>query len=28
VDAVGPGGRSSWTIEELLPAAFGKEQLT
>lgn len=28
VDAVGPASRSSWTIEELLPAAFGKEQLT
>lgn len=28
VDAVGPRGRASWTIEELLPAAFGPEQLS
>lgn len=27
VDAVGPSGSASWTIGELLPAAFGKEQL-
>jgi cytidine deaminase len=28
VDGVGPSGRVHWTIAELLPAAFGKEQLT
>jgi cytidine deaminase len=28
VDAVGPSGSVSWTIAELLPAAFGREQLT
>ena len=27
VDAVGPAGAVTWTIAELLPAAFGKEQL-
>ena len=27
VDGVGPGGAVHWTIGELLPAAFGKEQL-
>ena len=27
VDGVGPAGRVSWTMAELLPAAFGKEQL-
>jgi cytidine deaminase len=28
IDGVGPGGTVSWTIAQLLPAAFGKEQLT
>jgi cytidine deaminase len=27
VDGVGPSGTVTWTIAELLPAAFGKEQL-
>ena len=27
VDAVSPAGSLTWTIAELLPAAFGKEQL-
>jgi len=27
VDAVGPAGAVTWTIAELLPAAFGKEQV-
>jgi cytidine deaminase len=27
VDAVSPAGSMTWTIAELLPAAFGKEQL-
>ena len=27
VDGIGPTGTVSWTIGELLPAAFGKEQL-
>jgi cytidine deaminase len=27
IDGVGPGGTVSWTIAQLLPAAFGKEQL-
>ncbi|MGH7526215.1 MAG: cytidine deaminase [Gemmatimonadales bacterium] len=27
VDSVGPQSTASWTIAELLPAAFGKEQL-
>jgi cytidine deaminase len=27
VDGVGPAGTVSWTIAELLPSAFGKEQL-
>ena len=27
VDGVGPAGTVSWTIAQLLPAAFGKEQL-
>ena len=27
VDGVGPAGSVTWTIAELLPAAFGKEQL-
>ncbi len=27
IDGVGSAGRVSWTIGELLPAAFGKEQL-
>jgi cytidine deaminase len=27
VDAVGPSGHASWTMAELLPAAFGPEQL-
>lgn len=27
VDAVSPAGSVTWTIAELLPAAFGKEQL-
>lgn len=27
VDAYGPRSRASWTIAELLPAAFGPEQL-
>jgi cytidine deaminase len=28
IDGIGPGGTVSWTIAQLLPAAFGKEQLT
>jgi cytidine deaminase len=28
IDGVGPGSTVSWTIAQLLPAAFGKEQLT
>lgn len=28
VDAVGPRGTASWTMAELLPAAFGRDQLT
>jgi cytidine deaminase len=28
IDGVGPGGTVTWTIAQLLPAAFGKEQLT
>jgi cytidine deaminase len=28
IDGVGPKGSVSWTMEELLPAAFSKEQLT
>lgn len=28
VDAVGPAGSMSWTMAELLPSAFGKEQLS
>ena len=28
VDCVGPRASASWTMAELLPAAFGKEQLT
>ncbi len=28
IDGVGPKGTVSWTMEELLPAAFSKEQLT
>ena len=28
VDAVGPASSASWTMAELLPAAFGREQLT
>ena len=28
VDGVGPSGSVHWTIAELLPAAFNKEQLT
>jgi cytidine deaminase len=28
VDAVGPRGSASWTIAELLPAAFGRDQLS
>ncbi|HUF35283.1 MAG TPA: cytidine deaminase [Gemmatimonadales bacterium] len=27
ITAVGPGGSTSWTMAQLLPAAFGKEQL-
>ena len=27
IDAVGPRGTASWTMAELLPAAFGREQL-
>lgn len=27
VDGVSPAGRVSWTVAELLPSAFGKEQL-
>jgi cytidine deaminase len=27
IDGVGPTGTVSWTIAQLLPAAFGKEQL-
>jgi cytidine deaminase len=28
IDAIGPAGTVSWTIAQLLPAAFSKEQLT
>ena len=28
VDAVGPSRSMSWTVAELLPSAFGKEQLS
>jgi cytidine deaminase len=28
VDAVGPSSSVSWTVAELLPSAFGKEQLS
>ncbi|MBA3892636.1 MAG: cytidine deaminase [Gemmatimonadales bacterium] len=28
VDAVGPRGTATWTMAELLPAAFGREQLS
>ena len=28
IDGVGPKGTSSWTIADLLPVAFSKEQLT
>ncbi len=28
VDAVGPRGSATWTTAELLPAAFGREQLS
>ena len=28
IDVVGPNRTMSWTLEELLPAAFSKEQLT
>jgi cytidine deaminase len=28
IDGVGPVGTVSWTIAQLLPAAFGKDQLT
>jgi cytidine deaminase len=28
IDGVGPKGTLSWTMKELLPAAFSKEQLT
>jgi cytidine deaminase len=28
IDGVGPAATISWTIAQLLPAAFGKEQLT
>ena len=28
VDAVGPARTASWSMAELLPAAFGREQLT
>jgi cytidine deaminase len=28
VDAVGPRGSASWTVAELLPAAFGRDQLS
>ena len=28
VDAVGPQGSASWTMAELLPAAFGRDQLS
>jgi cytidine deaminase len=28
VEAIGPAGGMAWTLAELLPAAFGKEQLT
>jgi cytidine deaminase len=27
VDAVSPAGRATWTVAELLPSAFGREQL-
>ena len=28
IDAVGSSGTASWTMAELLPAAFGRDQLT
>jgi cytidine deaminase len=28
VDAVGPRGNATWTAAELLPAAFGRDQLS
>jgi cytidine deaminase len=28
IDAVGPRATASWTMAELLPAAFGRDQLT
>jgi cytidine deaminase len=28
IDGIGPASTVSWTIAQLLPAAFGKEQLT
>jgi cytidine deaminase len=28
IDAVGPRATSSWTVAELLPAAFGRDQLS
>ena len=28
VDAVGPQGSATWTMAELLPAAFGRDQLS
>ena len=28
IDAVGPRGTASWTMAELLPAAFGRDQLS
>jgi len=28
IDAVGPRGTATWTMAELLPAAFGPDQLS
>jgi hypothetical protein len=28
IDAIGPRARASWTVAELLPAAFGRDQLS
>jgi cytidine deaminase len=28
IEAVGPKASRRWTMDELLPASFGKEQLT
>jgi hypothetical protein len=28
IDGIGPKGAVTWTMEQLLPAAFSKEQLT